>query len=125
MAQILVIDDDDQLRSVVRIGLELAGHKVFEASDGKLGLSAYSKHVPDLVLCDIFMADKEGLETIHELRSKHGNVKIIAMSGGFQGGKMDFLPIAKVLGAAQTLAKPFQLQKLLATVDEVLQPNSI
>jgi DNA-binding response OmpR family regulator len=125
MARILVIDDDDRLRSVVRMGLESVGHQVFEASDGKVGISAYSKHAPDLVLCDIIMADKEGLETIRELRSKHGDVKIIAMSGGLHGGEVNFLPIAKAFGAAQTLEKPFQLQKLLAAVDEVLQANPI
>jgi CheY-like chemotaxis protein len=125
MARILVIDDDDHVRAVVRIGLESAGHQVLEASDGQLGLTAYAKHAPDLVLCDIFMADKEGLETIRDLRSKYGDVKIIAMSGGLHGGEIDFLPVAKKFGASLVLAKPFHMQNLMAAVDELIKTNSI
>ncbi|MFL5245251.1 MAG: PleD family two-component system response regulator [Gemmataceae bacterium] len=125
MARILIIDDDDDVRAVVRIGLESAGHQVLEASDGELGLFAYAKHAPDLVLCDIFMSGKEGLETIRDLRSKHGDVKVIAMSGGLHGGEIDFLPIAKKFGASHILAKPFQMQNLMAAIDELIKTNSI
>ena len=120
MARILVIDDDNQLRSLLRLALEMAGHQVIEAVDGEQGLKAYQKHLPDLVLCDLLMDNKEGLETIRELRRRFAEEKIIAMSGGLYGGKVNFLSLAKTFGAAKVLTKPFDIKTLSAAIDEIL-----
>ena len=120
MARILVIDDDDELRSLLRVALEMAGHQVQEAADGGQGIKALSQHPADLILCDIIMPDKEGLETIRELRRRFPEVKIVAMSGGALGGKLDFLPVAKKFGATRILKKPFDVRTLSLVIEELL-----
>ena len=119
MARILVIDDDTAIRSVVRRGLERVGHDVTEAPDGDAGLKAYRAHHTDLVVTDIIMPEREGVETIMALRKEFPGLKIIAMSGG-GGGSADFLGIAKKLGARRALTKPFGHRELLEALEEVL-----
>jgi CheY-like chemotaxis protein len=116
MARILIIDDDTELRAVLRMALEEAGHQVAEAADGAKGIKAYRQRPADLILCDLVMPGKEGLETIRELRTQFTDARIVAMSGG----TMNFLPIASVLGSARTLRKPFDIASLLEVVDETL-----
>src|SRR5690349_13999571 len=118
MARILIIDDDAQVRLLMRMRLEAAGYDVEEAKDGAKGLDAFNRQPADLVLTDIYMPKKEGLETIREFRRLNPKLKIIAMSGGGIAG--DFLPLAKKLGAAQTIRKPFDNEMLLEAVREVL-----
>jgi len=120
MAHILLIDDDNLLRGLLRINLEEAGYTVTEARDGKEGLALQAQSPADLVLTDLIMPEKEGVETIIELRKKHPKVKIIAMSGGGRGSATDYLQTARKLGAARTLCKPFTDEELLAAIQEVL-----
>ena len=120
MASILIIDDDASLRRLLRAALEGAGYQVAEAADGASGLAAYRQRAANLVLCDIVMPDREGLETIRELRTRYSGVPIVAMSGGAAGYAMDFLPVAAKLGASATLHKPFSLHALLGTVGDLL-----
>jgi len=121
MATILIIDDDNQLRSVLRVALERLGHDVLEAFDGIQGINVFKQQPVDLVLCDIVMPEKEGLETISDMRRQDADVKIIAMSGGMRGGVFDFLPMAKTLGAARILQKPFDVRTLTSLVEDLLQ----
>jgi CheY-like chemotaxis protein len=116
MARILIIDDDVELRALLRMALEETGHQVDEATDGAEGIQAYRQRPADLILCDLVMPGMEGLETIRELRTCFTDAKIVAMSGG----NMNFLPIASCLGAVRTLRKPFGFASLLAVVDEML-----
>jgi DNA-binding response OmpR family regulator len=118
MPRILIIDDEHQVRRWLRTGLESAGYDVEDAPDGVKGLTAFKQRPADLVLTDIYMPEKEGLETIRELRRQNPELKIIAMSGGGIAG--DFLPYAKKLGAVKTIEKPFDTELLLETVREVL-----
>ena len=120
MALILIVDDDDQFRIMLRQIFELAGHHVTEASNGKECISAYQEKHADLVVTDIFMPEKEGIETIIELRRIFPDVKIIAMSGGGCINKDDCLLMARCLGAKKILTKPFSREKLLKTVSEIL-----
>ena len=120
MAKILIIDDEEQVRLYLRSILEPEGHEVVEAPDGKVGLQLYREEPVDLIITDVFMPEKEGLETIRELRSEYPEVKIIAISGGGRTGNLDFLPLAKTFGALRTLAKPFDRQEMLDAVQEVL-----
>jgi len=122
MALVLIIEDEADIRSLYRRVLEHAGYQVVEAPDGDVGIAFYRERHPDLVITDIIMPEKEGIETIMELRRDFPEVKIIAISGG--GQAMDpttYLQLAKGLGAAMTLAKPFSKQELLDAVHEVLQ----
>jgi CheY-like chemotaxis protein len=120
MAHILLIDDNALLRTLLRLQLEAAGHEVLEAADGGEGVRLYRSQPVDVVLCDLFMPGKEGLETIRELRGA-GEGRIIAMSGDGPVDASDFLRMATMLGAARALNKPFDAATLLETVREVLQ----
>jgi DNA-binding response OmpR family regulator len=117
---ILVIDDEELIRLQIRSALEMEGFTVYEAANGNEGLTRIALSVPDVVITDILMPDKEGIETILELRRLHPTVRIIAISGGGRTGNKDFLKTAKHLGADRTLAKPFGLADLLKLVREVL-----
>jgi DNA-binding NtrC family response regulator len=121
MAHILVIDDDRLLRTFLRRVLERAGHEVHEAANGVEGLRLYRQRPADLVLCDLFMPEKEGFETMWELHRHDPGVRMVAMSGGFaHAGGADFLSMAPTFGAAQTLKKPFDIPTLLRAVQEML-----
>jgi CheY-like chemotaxis protein len=120
MKRVLVIDDDAELRRLLRLVLEEHGFTVTEAGDGKAGLQLVSESQPNLVLCDVFMPRKDGLSTIREVRRTFPSVKIIAMSGGAFGGKVDLLRLAKGNGASVCLHKPFDPQALLLAVQNLL-----
>lgn len=120
MARALIIDDNDAFRSSLRRLLELKGYTVAEASNGIEGISAYRQHPADVVLCDIVMPDKEGLETIRELLKEFPTGKIIAMSGWVQVVGVDPLHFAERFGATRSLRKPFEPEALLQTIAEVL-----
>ena len=115
MATILVIDDDEQLREFLRLTLEGEGHTVTVAPDGKVGVTRYRQSPTNLILTDIFMPEKEGLETIIQLRREFPTVKIIAISGGSDRASSNFsvLDLAKKLGANRTVMKPFDVTTIL------------
>ena len=121
MALVLVIDDNDGLRSMVRRALESAGHQVVEASDGRQGLMLARERRPDAMITDILMPTKEGLETIREARASWPRLAIIAMSGGGNMRTLDLLGVALQFGANKVLEKPFRPAALRAALDEVLQ----
>jgi CheY-like chemotaxis protein len=120
MKRILLIEDDDNIRSLLRMSLEGLGYEVTEACDGKQGLASYRTNPADLVLTDLVMPEKEGLETIQELRKIHPQAKIIAMSGGSRSNAGENLKMARLLGAAALIGKPFELSKLAETIAGVL-----
>jgi len=120
MAKILIIEDDNSFRNVLVQMLEKAGFEVFQAENGNQAIKHCESENPDLVLTDIIMPDKEGLETIQELLSICPALKIIAMSGGGRFGPNSYLPLAQKLGAKKTLQKPFMREELLNAITEVL-----
>ncbi len=120
MARILVIEDDNSFRNVLVTMLERAGYEVLQAENGTQAIRHCGESSPDLVLTDIIMPDKEGLETIQELLGLCPNLKIIAMSGGGRFGPNSYLPLAEKLGAKKTLQKPFMRDELLSAISEVL-----
>jgi two-component system, chemotaxis family, chemotaxis protein CheY len=124
MESILLIDDDEALRVALRLALKRAGYKVIVAGDGKEGLRIFRRVRPVLVITDIVMDGQEGIETIHALRREAPDVKIIAMSGGGSTKDTTYLDAAMCLGAQRTLEKPFDLQRLLTIVRDVLHPQS-
>ena len=121
MACVLVIDDDDRFRGLLRETLTEAGHDVLAASDGSDGVELFAQNQVDLIVTDIIMAEKEGFETIYELRRDHPSLPIIAISGGGHHASGDsYLRTAEALGADRSLQKPFPLQRLLDMVGELL-----
>jgi len=117
---ILIIDDEDQFRKMLRQMLERAGYEVREAADGEKGLQLFRQQPADLVITDIFMPEKEGIETIFELRRDFPDVKIIAISGGGRIGGLQSLKHAEGAGAERTLIKPFERRELLQAIQNVL-----
>jgi DNA-binding response OmpR family regulator len=122
MSLILVIDDDDLMRSLVRRILEKEGHSVASAADGDRGLATFRAVKPDLVITDIVMPEKEGIWTIRQIRQDDTAARILAMSGGGSVIKDDVLDIARLLGADDTIAKPFSARELVEKVRTVLAP---
>lgn len=117
MPSVLVVDDQEQVRQLIREALEQAGYEVEEACNGKEGLERYRARSTDLVIMDILMPDQDGLEGIMTLRREFPNSRVIAMTGGSEAiGVLDFLDVAKMLGARRALRKPFELKVLLDTV---------
>ncbi|MFZ5758490.1 MAG: response regulator [Thermodesulfobacteriota bacterium] len=119
MAKILVVDDEDQIQGLLKRLLGSLGHTVITADNGAVGLKLLSQERFDLVITDIFMPEKEGLETIMEIRRDFPAVKVIAMSGGDSSG-CDYLPLTRPLGANGCLNKPFSQQDIVGLVQEVL-----
>ena len=120
MRRVLVIDDEAEIREILRETLEAAGYEVAVAANGREGLAAQQHRPADLVITDIFMPEKEGLETIQELRKRSPRPKIIAMSGGGGLGTLDYLPAAQQFGADRSIEKPFDCEAVLALVREML-----
>ena len=115
MATILVIDDQEPIRALLRTTLEGAGYEVLEASNGRLGLEVYRARSADLIITDIVMPELDGLEMMLEMTRNFLNVKVIAMSGVPQRRKGG-LRAAKLLGARQTFQKPLEIRTLLDAV---------
>jgi DNA-binding response OmpR family regulator len=120
MTRVLVMDDDAVLRGALRVALEAAGYDVLDAADGDAGPRLHRKHGADLVLVDIFMPERDGLEVVRALRAVIPRPKIVAISGGGRTGDLDVLRAAAALGAARTLQKPFEPHVLLAAIRDVL-----
>src|SRR5262249_44040719 len=115
MARVLVVDDEAQVRGLLRTILEPAGHHVLDAGDGAEALRVVRREGVDLVFCDLFMPGQDGLETIRDLRRDFPGLPVVAVSGGCDG-RIDLLPVARLLGAAQTLKKPFRPESVLDAV---------
>jgi DNA-binding response OmpR family regulator len=118
--RVLIIDDDEQLRALLHEILERAGFAVVEAANGAEGLRLFRSDPADVVITDLIMPDKEGVETILELRREFPEARVIAISGGGRNGNANYLPIAARLGARRTVAKPFSRQEILDAVRETL-----
>ena len=120
MANILLIDDDAEIRRVLGKVLVGAGHSVSEASDGKAGLRRFAGQPADLVITDIYMPEMDGIEFIRRVREAFPEARIIAMSGGGFLSKDKILGAASLLGADEVLGKPFSAQDIREAVERVL-----
>ncbi len=121
MPRILIIDDDIQILNMLRQTLERKGYEVAVAPDGKEGLRIYRENPSDLIVTDLLMPEKEGIETIAELRRDFPDVKIIAISGGGRLDPEQYLRMAKSFGAQYTFAKPVEREELLKAIQELLK----
>ena len=120
MSSILVIDDEAPVRKVLRKALEREGYKVMDAADGLEGIGLYRENPTDLVLTDILMPEKEGLETIMALKQDFPELTVFAMSGGGMINSDLCLGMAKTLGAARVYTKPLGIEELLKDIGELL-----
>jgi len=117
MPSVLVIDDEEQVRQLIRETLEQAGYDVEEACDGNEGLKRYRTRPADLVIMDILMPDQDGLESIMTLDREFPMSRVIAITGGSDMiGMLNFLDVARMLGARRTIQKPFEVKALLDAV---------
>ncbi len=121
MAPILIIDDDPQINHLLQDVLELEGYQVITAQRATEGLHHLETTTIDLVITDVIMPDKEGLETIREMRQRFPQTKILAISGGLTRSGVDVLEIAKRLGANSVLSKPFGVEDLIKSVRMLLE----
>lgn len=120
MASILLIEDDDLLREALASVLATRGYTVTQASDGEKGIKLFRTAPTDLVITDIVMPNKEGVETITELHRDYPNLGIIAMTGHLADDGPLYLKMAGALGARCMLEKPFDFPTLLSAIDRVL-----
>jgi len=122
---ILVIDDDYTIRLALRKRLEMSGYTVSEAMDGNEGIAAYRKHPSDLVILDIMMPGKDGLEVIQELMLDYPDIKIITISGADSIGMINLLSLTKTLGALRAIPKPIDQEQLLGVIHELLGDRAV
>ena len=120
MARVLVIDDESQIRSMLRLMLERVGYEVIEAPDGIEGIRRYRENPADLIISDLIMPNKDGIGMMIELKKEFPEVKIIAISGGGLNKPDGYLEGAKKLGAMHTLTKPIERDQLLRVVKDTL-----
>jgi len=117
---ILIVDDEPELRDLISCVLMEAGHQVTCAENGIEAGKAYANQKFDVVLTDVIMPEKDGMQVIGDLRRKHPDVKIIAMSGGGHVSRDQYLKIAKGLGAHAVLEKPFTNQDLVRLIEQLV-----
>ena len=116
MFRVLVIDDDQGTRDLIRYTLEAAGYAVVHARNGRIGLETFRAEPADLIITDIIMPESDGVEVLMAIRAEAPDVPVIAISGTSQNSPF-YLRLAGKLGASQTLAKPFTSEALLQAVD--------
>jgi CheY-like chemotaxis protein len=122
MPTILIIDDNSDIRELYGRVLRHAGYDVIEAADGEIGTKLYRDNPTDLIVTDIVMPEKEGIETIRELRRDYPDAKIIAISGGGQAmASSTCLMLAERLGAQRTFTKPVKIAELVQAVKELIE----
>jgi DNA-binding NtrC family response regulator len=124
MARILLIDDESQIRSMLRLMLERVGYEVIEAEDGMEGIRQYRDNPADLIITDLIMPNKDGIGMIIELKKEFPQVKIIAMSGGGVNRPEGYLDGAQKLGATRTLTKPIDRDEMINAVKETLKTDT-
>jgi DNA-binding response OmpR family regulator len=120
VTRILLIDDDEAVLAMMGTLLADHSYEVENAGDGNQGFRLFAANPPDLVITDIFMPNKEGFETIREMRRPRPDARIIAMSGGGRIRKTELLRMAMSLGADYGLAKPFDAEQLVGVIKSAL-----
>jgi CheY-like chemotaxis protein len=124
MKRVLVVDDDRGFRSALAKSLKVVGYEILEAQNGVEALQVVEQQPVDVVITDIYMPEKEGLETIKALRRVRPEVNVIAVSGGYIIPAQDCLFMAKALGAQRALAKPFTITDIVCALTELGMPPS-
>lgn len=116
MSRVLVVDDEEDFRKLARRLLEADGHEVIEAASGQEGIDQFRAMAPEIVVTDIVMPGKSGIEAIEAIRQENPTVRIIAISGNGDVASSGFLGTALKVGADRALAKPFRADEFLAAL---------
>jgi len=119
VAGILLVEDNDDLRTMLKDALEKRRHYIIEASNGREALSKFKSSATDLVITDLLMPEQDGIGLIMELRKVQPEIKIIAISGGGKIGPSNYLDVAKTLGADAVFPKPFNLKSFIEEVERL------
>lgn len=123
MACILIVEDDKDLREMLKTSLIRRKYTVQEASNGKEALVRFKPAITDLLITDLIMPDEDGLKIIMNIKEIKPSIKIIAISGGGKAGPGNYLNLAKALGADEIFPKPFSVNELVKKIDELLMPE--
>ncbi len=124
VSRILIADDDVDLCEMLRLVLEKAGYEVDVAADGEQAIRAYEQHPADVLITDLFMPGRDGLETVQFFRARHPALRIIAISGGgYSGQTTDHLSVARTAGADLSFRKPFDVARLLEGIRQLAAPQ--
>lgn len=123
MACILLVEDDHDLREMLRTSLVRRKYIVSEASNGKEALLRFKPSMTDLVITDLIMPDEDGLKVIMKIKEIKPEIKIIAISGGGKAGPGNYLDLAKILGADEIFSKPFSINDLMKKIEVMLSPE--
>jgi DNA-binding response OmpR family regulator len=121
MSVILIIEDDKELREMIKTALIRKDHVVLEAENGKEALIHFKPSVTDLVITDLIMPDEDGLKVIMKIREMKKGIKLIAISGGGKAGPRSYLNLAKALGADAIYPKPFSINDLISKIENLLK----
>lgn len=121
MPGILIVEDDDDLREMLKVSLLRKKFIVMEAANGKDAIIHFKPSVTDLVVTDLIMPEEDGLKVIMKLREIKPGLRSIAISGGGKAGPGSYLSLAKVLGADAVFSKPFSLNDLVAKIEDLLE----
>jgi len=123
MPRVLIIEDEAELREMIKTSLIRRKYSVMEAVNGKDALTHFKPSMTDLVITDLIMPEEDGLKVIMKLREIKPSLKIIAISGGGKAGPGGYLNLAKALGANAILSKPFSINDLISKIEELLAPE--
>ena len=120
MHRVMIIEDETELREMIKTTLIRRKYTVFEAENGKDALNHFKPSMTDLVVTDLIMPEEDGLKVIMKLKELKPSIKIIAISGGGKAGPGGYLNLAKALGAHAVLSKPFSISDLVSKIEELL-----
>ncbi len=120
MPGILIVEDDKELREMLKVSLIRHKYTVLEATDGKDAITHFKPSIVDLVVTDLIMPEEDGLKVIMKLRELKPKLKLIAISGGGKAGPGSYLKLAKALGADAVFSKPFSINDLILKIESLL-----
>ena len=120
MPGVLIVEDDKELREMLKVSLLRRNFTVLEAENGKAAISHFKPLITDLVVTDQIMPEEDGLKVVIKLRELKPSIKIIAISGGWKVGPGSYLNLAKALGADAIYSKPFSINELIAKIEQLL-----
>jgi YesN/AraC family two-component response regulator len=123
LKKILIIDDEPSIQKMLKRLLEKNEYDVIQAANGNEGIKKFKEYTPDLIITDLIMPEKEGLETIRELKKINPDVKVIAISGGGLNDPKMYLDLAAKFGAVKIFSKPVDNDRLLSAIKEVITPE--
>ena len=125
MPGVLIVEDDNELREMLKISLTRRRITVLEATNGKEAIAHFKPSVTDLIVTDLIMPEEDGLKVIMTLRAMKPSLKVIAISGGGKAGPGSYLNMAKVLGADAVYSKPFSINDLISKIEELLKSEQV